>query len=153
MPRKLPPGHNRCAFLIRQIAQSSLLKIAQCLEVADRVVADRSGCLLEHGDRVMLRALCFEVSEAFAKGQMTGQRTKEGDRRPVPTVTVNRSCGRNIDEGPGFLDQGTESDELGALAAVGRPNLLAAGNRAAKDAVVSFSRSSPTAQFSSGGDT
>ena len=51
-----------------KIAQSSLLKIVQRLEVAIELLLIESGCLLEHGDRVNYEsALLVKVSEAFAE--------------------------------------------------------------------------------------
>src|SRR5260370_23427519 len=111
-----------------KIAQSSLLKIAQCLEVAIELLLIESGCLLEHGDRVSCEsALLVEVSEAFAEGQMTGQLDKAKEIAALAaTVTVKEIfAGVDIERRAGFRMKGTESDELGAVSGgPGNPILL-----------------------------
>ena len=88
-----------------EIAQSSLLKIAQCLEVAIELLLIESGCLLEHGDRVSCEsALLVEVSEAFAERQMTGQLDKAKEIAALSaTVAVKEilAC-VDIERRPGF---------------------------------------------------
>jgi len=88
-----------------KIAQSSLLKIAQCLEVAIELLLIENGCLLEHGDRVSCEsALLVEVSEAFAEGQMTGQLDKAKEIAALAaTVTVKEILASvDIERRPGF---------------------------------------------------
>ncbi len=88
-----------------KIAQSSLLKIVQCLEVAIELLLIESGCLLEHGDRVSCEsALLVEVSEAFAEGQMTGQLDKAKEIAALAaTVTVKEILASvDIERRPGF---------------------------------------------------
>jgi hypothetical protein len=111
-----------------KIAQSSLLKIAQCLEVAIELLLIESGCLLEHGNRVSCEsALLVEVSEAFAEGQMTGQLDKAKEIAALSaTVTVKEIlAGIDIERRSGFRMQGTESDKLVAVSGgLGDPILL-----------------------------
>jgi len=88
-----------------KIAQASLRKIAQCLEVAIDLLLIESGCLLEHGDRVSCEsALLVEVSEAFAEGQMTGQLDKAKEIAALAaTVTVKEILASvDIERRPGF---------------------------------------------------
>ena len=101
-----------------KIAQSSLLKIAQCLEVAMELLLIESGCLLEHGGRVGCgSALLVKVGEAFAEGQMTGQLDKAYEIAALSaTVTVKEIFASvHIERRAGLRMQGTESDELGAV--------------------------------------
>src|SRR6266481_7185624 len=97
-----------------KIAQSSLLKIVQCLEVAIELLLIESGCLLEHGGRVGGRsALLLEVSETLAEGKMTGQLDKANEIAALSaTVAVKEIfAGVDIERRSGFWMQGTESDE------------------------------------------
>ncbi len=111
-----------------KIAQSSLLKIAQCLEVAIELLLIERGCLLEDGHRVNGEsALLVEVSEAFAEGQMTGPLDKAKEIAALSaTVTVKEIlAGVDIERRSGFWMQGTESDELVAVSGgPGDPILL-----------------------------
>ena len=105
-----------------RIAQSSLLKIAQCLGVAFELLLIESGGLLEHGGRIGWKStLLFEVGETLAEGQMAGQLDKANEIAALAaTVTVEEIFASvDIERRPGFRMQGTESDELGAVS--GRP--------------------------------
>jgi len=125
MPAQAPPrGITDAQFFDQgKIAQSSLLKIAECLGVAIELLLIESDGLLEHGGRVGGRsALLLEVNEAFAKGQMTGQLDKANEIAALSaTVTVKEIfAGVDIKGRAGVRVQGTESDELGAVS--GRPS-------------------------------
>ena len=115
-------------FAQGRIAQSSLLKITQCLGVAIELLFIESGGLLEHGGRVGGRsALFLEVSETFAEGQLTGQLDKANEIAALSaTVTVKEIfAGVDVERRPGFRVQGTKSDELWSLSSrPGGPVLL-----------------------------
>ena len=111
-----------------RIAQSSLLKIAQCLRVAFELLLIESGGLLEHSGMIGGRStLLFDVGEALAEGQMAGQLDKANEIASLAaTVTVKKIFASvDIERRPGFRVQGTESDELGAVSGgPGDPILL-----------------------------
>ncbi len=89
-----------------KIAQSSLLKIAQGFSVAIELLLIKSGGLLEHSSRVGWKStLLFEVSKAFAEGQMTGQLDKVKEIAALATtVTVKEIfAGVDIERRAGFL--------------------------------------------------
>ena len=115
-------------FAQGRIAQSSLLKITQCLGVAIELLFIESGGLLEHGGRVGGRsALFLEVSETFAEGQLTGQLDKANEIAALSaTVTVKEIfAGVDVERRPGFRVQGTKSDEFWSLSSrPGGPVLL-----------------------------
>ena len=88
-----------------RIAQSSLLKITQCLGVALELLLIESGGLLEHGGRVGWKsALLLEVSDTLAKRQMTGQLDKANEIAALAaTVTVEEILASvDIERRPGF---------------------------------------------------
>jgi hypothetical protein len=100
-----------------RIAQSSLLKIAQCLGVAIELLLIESRGSLEHCGRVSCKsALLLEVSDTLAEGKMTGQLDKAKEIAALSaTVTVKEIfAGVDIERRVGFRMQGTESDELRA---------------------------------------
>lgn len=111
-----------------RIAQSSLLKITQCLGVAFELLLIESGGSLEHGGRVGWEStLLLEVSETLTKGQMTRQLDKANEIATLAaTVTVEEIFASvDIERRPGFRMQRTESNELGAESdRPGGPTLL-----------------------------
>src|SRR2546425_12318108 len=110
-------------FLDRSgIVQSALFQIVQSLGVAVELQLIESGGLLQNGGRVGGRStLLLEVSEALAKGQMARQLDKAQKIAALTAaVTVEEMFARvDIERGPGFRVQRTESDELGTV--TGRP--------------------------------
>jgi len=102
--------------------QSALLQIVQSLGVAiELLLIERCG-LLQDGVRVGgSSTLLLEVSEALAEGQLAGQLDKAQEIAALAaTVTVEEIfAGVDIERGPGFRMQRTESEELGA--GTGRP--------------------------------
>jgi hypothetical protein len=111
-----------------RITQSALPKITQWVGVAFELLLIQSVGLLQHDGRVGWKsAFLFEVSEAFAKGQMTGQLDKANEIAALAaTVTVEEIfAGVDIERGAVFRMRGTESDELGAVSSrPGDPILL-----------------------------
>ena len=100
------------------IVQSALPQIVQSLREAIELLLIESGGLLQNGGRIGGRStLLLEVSEALAEGQMAGQLDKAQEIAALAaTVTVEEIfAGVDIERGPGFGVQRTESDELGAV--------------------------------------
>ncbi len=98
-----------------RIAQSSLLKIVQCLGIAIELLLIESGGSLEHGGRVGGKnALLLEVSETLAKGQMTRQLDKANEIAALAaTVAVEEIfVSVDVERRTGFRMQWAESNEL-----------------------------------------
>ena len=110
------------------IVQSALLQIAQRLRVAIELLLVEGGGLLEHRSRVSGRsALLLEVGEALAERQMTRQLDKANQIAALATtMTVEEIfAGVDIERRASFRVQGTEADELVAVAGrSGDPVLL-----------------------------
>src|SRR5215471_1425959 len=100
------------------IVQPALLEIVESLGVAIELVLIESGGLLQHGGRVGVRSTeLFEISKAFAKGQMAGQ-LNEAQKIAALTAAVTVEeifAGVDIKRGSGFRMQRTESHELGTV--------------------------------------
>src|SRR5262252_4513149 len=88
----------------------------------------KSGGLLEHDGRIGWRStVLLEVSDALTEGQMARQLDKAQEIATLAaTVAVEKIfAGVDIERRAGFRVQGTEADELGAVASrPGNPVLL-----------------------------
>src|SRR5205085_6519995 len=110
------------------IVQSAVFQILQRLGVAIELLLIKSGGCVKHGGRIGWRStVLLEVSEALAEGQLAGQLDKAQEIAALAaTVAVEEIfAGVDIERRAGFRVQGTESDELGAVASrPGNPVLL-----------------------------
>src|SRR5262245_52338783 len=121
MPAQAPAGGVAdVQFLDRAgIMQSALLQITPRLGVAIELLLIKSGGLLEHDGRIGWRStVLLEVSKTLAKGQMARQLDKAQEIATLAaTVAVEKIfAGVDIERRADFRVQGTEADELAAVA-------------------------------------